>query len=111
MDQSFCMLLHRNDDRLHVKLTGRFDENSAHKLVGLLGSYADKFSTVFIHTAGLHAADASSLEACRHVLQRLRWKSTRLVATGSHAHKLVPDAASIRCHGDLPQFSAHAARG
>jgi len=98
MDQSFRILIHRNENHLHVKMTGHFDESAARKLVGLLESYADKFTVVFLHTNGLQSQVPSSLEACRRTLQRVHWKSTRLIATGIFGDTLVPGPASI-CPG------------
>jgi hypothetical protein len=111
MEQGFRILIHRNDDRLHVKMIGYFDESAARKLVGLLESYANKFSIVFLHTNGLQSPVPSSLEACRRTLRRVNWKSTRLVATGTYGDTLVPGPASIRIEGPFQGAQTRAATG
>ena len=50
MANNFKILIHRNDDNLHMKLVGEFDRASAHQLLNHLRKYCTKFSTIFIHT-------------------------------------------------------------
>ena len=92
MEENFKILVHRNDDKLHLKLGGKFDKNAARKLIGLVEGYAGKFSAIFIHTSGLDEVNPSSLEACRAAMLYMQCGSTMITATGDHGADLVPES-------------------
>ena len=102
MEKDFKILIHRNNDNLHVRLEGLFNKNAARKLIGLLESYARKFSTVFLHTSGLHEVVPSSLVACRAAMLRLQRGSTIFTATGEYAPRFVPESKDQNSIGAPP---------
>ena len=53
MAANFKILIHRNSDSLHLKLTGDFDGNAAHELISFLKNEEAPASKAFIHTDGL----------------------------------------------------------
>lgn len=53
MATNFKILIHRNSDSLHIKLSGDFDKNSAHELINFLRNHQAHASRVFIHTDAL----------------------------------------------------------
>ena len=53
MASNFRIVIHRNSENLHLKLTGDFDGSSAWELLNTLKTYSRKSNTVFIHTDGL----------------------------------------------------------
>ena len=85
MKPSFHILIHRNDDRLHLKLVGTFDKEAADRLLNVLQTHGKKFSMVMVHTAGLDPPSPSVMGALRAGLKAHGRTAFRLVFTGEHA--------------------------
>jgi len=92
MKHSFQILSHRNDDRLHLKLVGTFDDDAADRLLNVLQAHGKKFSMVMVHTAGLDLPSPSGMGALRAGLEARGRTVFRLVFTGEH----VPDSFAQR---------------
>lgn len=102
MEDNFRILVHRNDDKLHLRLEGTFDKNAARKLIGLLEGYAGKFSAVFIHTSGMNEVNPSSLAACRAVMMHMQGGSTMISVTGEYGAELMPGSLHFNSSGAPP---------
>ena len=88
MESPFRMLLQRDNDRLHARLTGRFDGKAASLLVRLLRDHGDRFSRVCIDTRGLGPVDAFGLKVLRVGLNSLGWQRACLDCIGGNVPEL-----------------------
>jgi anti-anti-sigma regulatory factor len=91
MAAHFKISVHRNDENLHLKLMGDFDETSAHELVNILKRCAGRTSRVFIHTSCLRRIRHLGVKALHNNLSGLKGKSTQIIFTGEHAFRLAPE--------------------
>jgi hypothetical protein len=53
MSDEFRILVHRNEESVHFKLIGEFDEQAVVELLETLRRYSGKVSKIFIHTDSL----------------------------------------------------------
>lgn len=88
MGTEFRMLTHLNDNCLHLKLVGNFDGVSAGRVIGLLRRYAQKVSTVIIHTSSLIKMPFAQDEF-RNAFHSLQKQRVRFIVTGEHASLFV----------------------
>jgi len=90
MGKTFKILIHRNENCLHVKLYGQFDSKAAQELLNILKDRANGTSRVFIHTSSLnevqHFGTALFKDRCKSFLDN----SVSLIFTGEHAARLAP---------------------
>jgi hypothetical protein len=77
MADNFKILIHRNDDNVHMKLSGDFDKSSAYELLNHLRKCCPKFATIFIHTDCLKRVIPFGLGVFRHNLSELYTKHIR----------------------------------
>lgn len=89
----FKISVHRNDENLHLKLMGDFDETSANELINLLKRCTGLISRVFIHTSCLRRIHHLGVKALHKNLSGLKGKSTQIIFTGEHAFRLAPEEA------------------
>jgi hypothetical protein len=91
----FKIIVHRNDENIHLKLSGDFDGSSAFELLKSLRLYCQTESRAFIHTGSLKEIYPFG----RHILQKnldmLNGKCLPLVFTGEHADQLAPEGSRI----------------
>ena len=87
MASNFRILIHQNDDNIHMKLMGDFDGSSAHELLNHLGNCCPKFATIFIHTDCLKRVIPFGLGVFKSKLNDLNTKHIRLVFTGENANQ------------------------
>ncbi|MFZ0451694.1 MAG: hypothetical protein WAL98_20850 [Desulfatiglandaceae bacterium] len=85
MASNFRVLIHRNDDNLHLKLVGDFDGTSAYELLDYIRKHYPKFSTIFIHTDCLKRLIPFGVSVFNSHLGGLDKKRMRLVFTGENA--------------------------
>ncbi|MBW2096844.1 MAG: hypothetical protein JRI80_18435 [Deltaproteobacteria bacterium] len=85
MAENFKILIHRNDDNLHLKLVGDFDGSSAHQLLNQLMKYSPKFSTTFINTDCLGNLIPFGLSVFKNNLNPLKKRRFHLIFTGDNA--------------------------
>jgi len=91
----FKISVHRNDENLHLKLMGDFDETSAHELINILKRCAGRTSRVFIHTSCLRRIHHLVVKALHKNLNGLKGKSTQIIFTGEHAFRLAPEGPAL----------------
>ncbi len=82
MATPFRMLIHRDDDRLLIQLSGRLDRKAAALLVRFLEAHGPKFAGVTIQTTALDGIDPAAAAALHQGLSTLGWNHTRLLWTG-----------------------------
>ena len=85
MADNFKILIHRNDDNLHMKLVGDFDGTSAHQLLNHLRKYCPKFATTFIHTDCLENLIPFGVGVFKSNLNALKKSHIHLIFTGENA--------------------------
>ena len=88
MATSFKILLHRNEDSLHLKLMGDFDVTSVSEIFKVLKNNGRRTSNVFIHTGCLNGIQPNARAVFRDQLQVLHGNSFRLVFTGRFSDAL-----------------------
>ncbi|MBN1625339.1 MAG: hypothetical protein JW944_02345 [Deltaproteobacteria bacterium] len=81
MKNEFHVLIHRNDENVHFKLTGDFDEKAASEFMNALDLYAWNASRVFVHTDALNAIND---------FDEQRFKSRLYNNPKCHAVKILP---------------------
>jgi hypothetical protein len=85
MSANFRILIHRNDDYLHMKLVGDFDGTAAHELLNHIRKYYPKFSTIFVHTNCFRELVPFGVGVFNSHLGDLDKNRLRLVFTGENA--------------------------
>jgi len=87
VSSNFKILLHRNDDNLHMKLSGDFDGTSAHELLNHIGKSCPKFTSIFIHTDCLKKLIPFGLGVFKSNLNNIDAKDTHIIFTGENASR------------------------
>jgi hypothetical protein len=77
--------MHRNDDILHLRLTGIFDPSTAQRLLDMIKKYGRHFSRIFIHTDSLNEVRPAGKALFVENLKQMGKPSTRLIFTGENA--------------------------
>ena len=96
MSSNFKILLHSNDDNLHMKLFGDFDGTSAYELLSHIGKSCPKFTTIFIHTDCLKKMIPFGLGVFKNNLRKAHAKDTRIIFTGENASQFSSPTHKIR---------------
>jgi len=91
MASNFKILIHRNDENLHVKLLGDLDGSSAWELIDGLKKQCHGINRIFIHTNSLEQVHPFGREVCKRYLSPSLGKSIRIVFTGEKASELAPE--------------------
>jgi anti-anti-sigma regulatory factor len=90
---NFRILVHRNDDNLHLKLAGDLDGASARALTRTLARHRRGASSAFIHTNGLDRVFPAARDDLKRRLETIQAGGLSLVLTGDLADELAPDGA------------------
>jgi anti-anti-sigma regulatory factor len=90
MGTNFKILIHRNENCLHLKLHGEFDGKAAQELLNILRHRGLKKSRVFIHTSSLSQVQPFGTALFKDRCAGLLDKSVSLIFTGEHAARLAP---------------------
>ena len=85
MANNFRILVHRNDDNLHMKLIGDFDGSSANELLNHIRKNCQKFSIIFIHTGCVEKLIPFGVGVFKSNLNDLKKRHIHLVFTGENA--------------------------
>jgi hypothetical protein len=94
---NFKIVVHKNSDNLHLKLTGAFDGTSALKLISSLKTRKNRASKVFIHTSSLTDIYPFGKNVFEDGLDSLDGQVFSLVFTGEKAKQLIPKNAKLNC--------------
>ena len=98
MAVNFRIHLHRNDNNVHVKLTGDFDGSSAYELINVLKNNKQGSSQIFIHTSGLNKIHPFGLTVFRNNFKGLNEQTTSFIFTGENDLDIMHNSASINLH-------------
>ena len=94
---NFKIIVHKNNDNLHLKLAGDFDGSSALQLINSLKSRKNRASRVFIHTSSLTDINPFGKNVFENGLDSLEGQVTSFVFTGEKANQLIPKSAKLNC--------------
>lgn len=95
MAVNFKIYVHINDENIHLKLSGDFDESAAYELITVLNRHCRKDSRTFIHTNCLEQIQPSSRDVLRSHLVGLNGKCLPLIFTGDNAYRLAPKGSKL----------------
>ena len=89
----FRIFMHRNEDVLHIKLMGDFDELSAFQLIHALENVCAGIRRVMIHTDCLKNISSLSLEIFKQRFSQLNVPVFRISFTGKNSNRMMPVGA------------------
>ena len=97
MAVKFRILVHQNDDNLHLRLEGDFDSSAAEELLSALEKLCRFASRAFIHTNGLRHIDPFGRSVFRDHFDAQKGGRTcwPLDFTGDHAEELAPEGSKL----------------
>jgi anti-anti-sigma regulatory factor len=95
MGVDFEILVHRNDENVHLKLGGDFDGSSAHQLLETLKNCRLGVSRVFVHTNCLNQIHPFGQDVFRNNIKALNAAGIPLVFTGENAAQLAPEGSVL----------------
>lgn len=96
MDSSLQILVHRNDNYLHLKLLGDLDGPSAYQLVGTINEHLiTPTQTLIIHTSGLKNIEFVGRTVFQTYLVAIKRRLPGVVITGHNKETLVKSQALI----------------
>lgn len=93
MASNFKILVHRNSENLHLKLTGDFDSASAQKLRNVLEENCSNVRKIFIHTSCLKKIYPFAQELFQKDLPFMNGQSGNLIFTGQHGKQIGPEGS------------------
>ena len=91
MASNFRIFHHRNRDRLHLKLSGDMDGNSAHELINLLGDYRNGIKEVVIETSGLETIFPFGLNVFNKNFHKVKNRYTNILFAGDKSNQINPE--------------------
>jgi hypothetical protein len=90
------ILLHRNSDNLHLKLTGHFDATAAQELFTFIKVHGEGARRIFIHTSDIKQIHPIAPDIFRSALYGLNNHFfTKLIFTGKDAVTIAPKNSQI----------------
>lgn len=90
---NFRIFIHRNEDVLHIKLMGDFDELSAFNLIDALENVCAGIRRVMIHTDCLKTISSTGLSAFKQRFSQLTVPAFMISFTGKHSSRIMPIGA------------------
>jgi len=93
MASNFKILVHRNSENLHLKLTGDFDVTSAEKLLSALDENCANVRKVFVHTSCLKKIYPSAQELFQKNHHFTNGQSAALIFTGENGKQIAPEGS------------------
>jgi anti-anti-sigma regulatory factor len=95
MAANFRIAVCRNDNTIHLKLTGDFDGSSAHQLLNILKKHSNEGSKILIHTDCLKRIDTFGRDVFTQNLNPTKVKSGFISFTGYKAPQLAPERGRV----------------
>ena len=97
MAVKFRIIVHQNDDNLHLRLEGDFDSSAAEELLSALEKLCRFASRAFIHTNGLRHIDPLGRSVFRKHFDVQKSDRTcwPLDFTGDYADELAPEGSKL----------------
>ena len=91
MASNFRIFHHRNSDRLHLKLTGDMDGNSAYELINLLNDNRNGIKDVVIETSGLGTIYPFGRNVFSINYYKIRGRYTNIRFAGNKSNQIAPE--------------------
>ena len=91
MASNFRIIHHRNSDRLHLKLTGDMDGNSAYEIINLLDDNSNGIKEVVIETSNLGTVFPFGLNVFCKEYNRIRDRYSNILFAGDKSNQIAPD--------------------
>jgi len=88
MAANFQIFSYKTRDRLHLKLNGDFDGNSAYELINALREHGADFFQIFIDTNNLKTIYPFGRAVFQKNLSILNKKLSNLIFIGENGHKI-----------------------
>lgn len=85
---NFKILIHQNEESIHLKLIGDFDGSSACELINALKTYSNRANRVFIHSDGLKQVHPLGVSVFRSNFNKVNKRNVRFVVTGKNGNSL-----------------------
>ena len=93
MASDFKILVHRNSENLHLRLTGDFDETSAHQLLNALEQNCADVRKIFVHTSCLRKIYPFAQELFQKNVYFMNGQSASLIFTGENGKQIAPEGS------------------
>jgi len=94
MASDFKILVHRNSENLHLRLTGDFDETSAHQLLNALEENCANVRKIFVHTSCLKKIyNPFAQELFQKDLHFMNGQSPSLIFTCENGKQIAPEGS------------------
>jgi len=90
MAGNFKIVIHRNDESLHLRLEGDFDGSSAQQLLCMMADNGNNVRRVFIHTNGLKEIHPFGKAVFQKNLRDFMRQQQDLVFTGNKSLEIAP---------------------
>ncbi|MDY6903520.1 MAG: hypothetical protein SWH61_02435 [Thermodesulfobacteriota bacterium] len=94
-ENEFKIFIHKNENNIHLRLTGNFDNSSAQSLCHVLEQNTDGYSAVFIHTANLDEVLPCASDALRSSAAITKYNDGQLIFTGEKARLVAPPGSTV----------------
>ena len=91
MGAGFNIIVHRNDENVHFKLIGDFDDKAVNQLIDALKLHARDASRIFIHTDALNTISGCDERRFQNRLYNgAEISNTRILSTGRFSNMFSP---------------------
>jgi len=91
MASNFHIISHKNRDRLHLRLSGDFDVNSAQELTNTLLTLGAGYCDIFIDTNNLEAIHPFGRDTLQMNLSNFKKQLNNLFFIGANKYKIAPN--------------------
>ena len=90
MASIFQIISFKNKESLYLRLSGDFDEDSAHDLIIMLKKYNTDFWDIFIDTTNLKTVSPFGRYVFQKNLNGIKKQLKNLIFVGANKHKIAP---------------------
>ena len=91
MASIFQIISYKNKDSLYLRLSGDFDEYSAHDLINTLRKHDTGFWDIYIDTSNLKIVHSFGRGVFQKNLNGINRQLKNLIFVGTNKHKIAPN--------------------
>ena len=91
MASTFQIISYKNKESLHLRLSGDFDEDSAHDLINTLKKYNTDFWDIFIDTTNLKTVHSFGRYVFQKKLNGINRQLKNLIFVGANKLQIAPN--------------------
>ena len=91
MASIFQIISYKNKDSIYLRLSGDFDEYSAHDLINTLRKYDTGFWDIYIDTSNLKIVHPFGRDVFQKNLNGINGQLKNLIIVGANKHKIAPN--------------------